>query len=245
MDNETKATDVKSSETRVKKKKQKSICFKRNRKGRPVNGVLTFLRTCIAPLVRIFMPYKVYGNKKSPDGAVLFIGNHFRAIDPMYSLVSTKEAIHYMSKGSLFKVPLVGAICRGAKVIGLNRDGTDIRAVMDAIKCLRNGDKLSIYPEGTRNRTKEPFQEFKGGAAMIAIKAKVPVLPIVIYNKQRLFRQAHVLMGEPFELSEYYGVKLTEEVLKEADNKLRDKFYEMRNAHTAYLESLKSKGKNK
>ena len=82
---------------------------------------------------------------------------------------------------------------------------------------------------------------FHPGAAVMAIKCKAPIIPIVIYKKPKFFRRTHVLIGEPIELSEYYGKKLTEEELSQVDEFLRNRMIEMKREHTKYLENKKNK----
>ena len=76
---------------------------------------------------------------------------------------------------------------------------------------------------------------------MLDIKTKTPIVPVVTYEKQRPFRLNHVIIGEPFELSEYYGQKMTQELLAEADEKLRQRLLDIREEHTKLLESKKKK----
>ena len=63
---------------------------------------------------------------------------------------------------------------------------------------------------------------------MLAIKSKTPVIPIVICNRPKLFRRTHVVIGEPMELSEYYGRKLAPEEYESADKLLEEKLYALR-----------------
>ena len=106
---------------------------------------------------------------------------------------------------------------------------------------LKNGDKIVIFPEGTRNKTNAEMLPFKHGASAMAIKAKAPIIPVVIYKRPKLFCMTHILIDDPIELSEYYDRKLTEEDFVEADNKLRNHMLEMRRKHTEYLENKKKK----
>jgi 1-acyl-sn-glycerol-3-phosphate acyltransferase len=106
---------------------------------------------------------------------------------------------------------------------------------------LKNGEKLCIFPEGTRNKTDEEMLPFHHGAAAIAIKCKAPIVPMVIYKKPRYFRMTHILVGEPIEFTEYYGKKLTEEELTAVDNSLRQRMIKMRREHTEFLQSKKKK----
>ncbi len=222
-----------------KQKKTVSITNKVDKKGRHVNGWITFLRVCIAPLVRLFYPFRYYGNYKIKDGEALYVMNHFRMVDPIYPLLTTKEGIHFIGKKEMFSMPVYGFFCKKVKAIGVNRDGMDVRALMDALKCLKNGEKVCICPEGTRNKTKEVFLPFKSGAAMLAIRAKAPIIPMVIYNKARFLRTTHILVGEPIEFTEYYDQKLTDEMLKEADERIVNTFWALRKEHDEYLASKK------
>ena len=79
------------------------------------------------------------------------------------------------------------------------------------------------------------------GAAVMAIKCKAPIVPMVIYKRPRYFRMTHILVGEPIEFTEYYGKKLTEEELTAVDNSLRQRMIEMRREHTEFLQSKKKK----
>ncbi len=226
-------------QTSDKKKGKDSITVKANKKGRHVMKFMNFLRIFIIPIVRIIKPFRFYGNHKVKDGACVYILNHYALLDPMYPVTTTWEGIHFLAKKENFETPVVGWVARKTKTILVNRDGNDVRALLDCFKCLKNNEKIAIYPEGTRNKTEEPLLPFKHGAAAIAVRAKVPVIPIMSYKKPRFFKMTHILIGDPFELSEYYDRKLTEEELIEADEKLRQVMLDLRNKHTQYLEDKK------
>lgn len=228
-------------ESKAKKEKKVPLLWKTNKKGQHISGWLNFLRYIVLPIVRIFYPFRYYGNKKVKDGACIYVGNHYRMADPMYMLPTTCEGIHFIGKKESYSMPIFGFFCKKVRMIAVNRDGTDVRAVMDSLKCLKNGEKISIFPEGKRNKTNEPFLPFSSGAALLAIRSKSPIVPVVIYNRARFLRMTHILIGEPFELSEYYGQKLTDELLKEADEKIKNTLMQMREEHTKLLEEKKRK----
>lgn len=228
-----------------KEKKKYDILFKKNRKGRRVSGTLNFLRIFVAPFVYLISPFRYYGNRKVKEGAGVYVCNHYRAVDPIYPLWTTWEGIHFLAKKSVLSMPFLKHMAKSLRLIAVNRDGTDVRATMDALKCLKNGEKISIFPEGTRNKDKKSDEmlPFKGGAAMMAIKAKAPIIPMAIYKRPRLFRTTHILIGEPFEFTEYYGVKMNEQLVAEADQKLRDKIEGLRKNHAEFLAAKKNKKK--
>lgn len=227
--------------------KKKDILVPANKKGRHIMPFMNFLRIIFIPVFRLFYPFKLYGHKKVEDGACLFYGNHYRVWDVVYPACTTWEGIHYMTKKSVAGNWFLGGLCRKMKAIPVDRDGGvgDVRAVLNALKCLKNGEKLSIYPEGTRNKTGAELLPFHSGAAAIAIKAQVPIVPVMQYKKSKLFRRSHVLIGEPFELKEFYNQKLTEEDTKRADGILYQRLLDLRKEHAEFLASKKRKKKGK
>lgn len=221
-------------------KKTPSLLFTVNKKGEHRSRCMTFLRLCILPIVRIFYPFKMVGESKVPNGACVYVCNHYRMIDPMYLLPTTKEGIHFIAKKEASTIPVLGFFTKKVKTIFVNRDGNDVRAIIDAQKCLKNGDKIAIYPEGKRNKTSEIFLPFNSGSALIAIRAKAPIIPVVLYKKARFLRRNIVLVGAPLVLDEYYDAKLTEDVLKAADAKI---FSAMSDLRQNYETEKLAKGK--
>lgn len=210
------------------KKTQKTITVKANKNGRHVMPLLNVLRVILIPILFLVRPFKLHGNKKVKDGACIYISNHYSALDPIYPAATTWEGIHYISKREAFENPILGFFLRRIKALSANRDGTDARIVLDSLKCLRNGEKLAIYPEGSRNKTNDEIRPFKHGAAMMAIRTKTPIIPIVIVKRPKFFRVTHVLVGEPVELLEYYNRKLTDSDYEVVEEKLRELLVKMR-----------------
>ena len=77
---------------------------------------------------------------------------------------------------------------------------------------------------------------------MIAIKTKTPIIPMVICSRPKAFRMTHVVIGEPVELTEYYGKKLTAEEYAEAEEKLVAMMYSLR---SDFYETQAKRKKNK
>ena len=179
----------------------------------PVSKWFRTLRRAEPFLYRPFFPYKKHGHTEQfKDRAV-----------------ATNRAIHFMAKKSLFEKGLMKKFVTKCECIPVNRDGSDVRAVMLAMKYLKADESVCIFPEGTRNKSDEVFLPFKGGAAAISIKTKTPIVPMVqVKNKKiRFLRRAHVYYGEPIEFTEYYDKRLTEDDINKCDEILRDRLYEM------------------
>ncbi len=203
--------------------------FPANKKGYHIMHFMNFLRFLFYPVHFLVYPFKLHGHKRVGKGACIYFGNHYCIFDIFYPAHTTREGIHFLAKQSILEAPILNYWGMKIGAIGAMRDGTDVRTVMESIKVLKNGEKLSLFPEGTRNKTAgDEFLPFYGGASLLAIKTHAPIVPFVICNRPKVFHLTHVVFGEPFELTEYYGRKLTPEDYAEADEKLRQKLYDMR-----------------
>ena len=102
-----------------------------------------------------------------------------------------------------------------------------MKAVLSCLKILKSNDKLLIYVEGTRNKTgTTDLQEIKGGAGVFAVKAKCPIIPVMLLNKPRIFRKTKIIVGKPFYLDEFYDKKIDEENILEMDKIIKSKMIE-------------------
>jgi len=212
-----------------------------DRKGRHTRGWLNFIRVFLLPAFWIIYPFRFFGKKKVPDGPYLYISNHYGSMDFIYPFCTTPECARILSKQEVLSQPFVGFMAKRVKVIPVARGTKDAKPLNNCLRCLKNGEKVVVFPEGTRNRTDKPLLPFKSGASVMAIKARVPVVPMLIYNRPKAFRMTHIIVGEPFELSDFYGEELTDVRRKEADAILVNKLMALREEHTAYLAAKKGR----
>lgn len=187
-------------------------------------------------------PLKVYGKENIPEGGAVFVCNHFRAIDCGFIARVCDKNIKYLAKKEIFKTKLITKIVRSYGGIPIDRDNPDMKSLLEAIKEIKKGNKLCIFPEGKRNISgTSDLQEIKGGSIIFSIKAKCPIVPIMMLKKAKIFRKTHLIIGKPFELSDYYGKKLTEEDMVELAEIVRSKMIEQQNL----LKDKLAKRKNK
>ena len=173
-------------------------------------------------LLRPIFPYKKHGHTQPyNDRAYIIVGNHRSYIDVLPVALATDRPVHFIAKKALWEKGVFKKFVVKCECIPVNRDGGDVRAMMTAIKYLRNGENIGIFPEGTRNKTDEIFLPLKSGAAALAIRTKTPIIIVIALKKFRPFRRHHVIFSEPFELTEYYDKKLTDEDVAAADEQLR------------------------
>lgn len=237
-------------ETKEKKKKAKKPyavrLFPANKKGYHIMHKMNFFRFLLYPWNSLFYPCKMYGHKKVGKGAYIYVGNHYSMWDIFYPARTTKEGVHFVAKESVTNAPVLKIWAKQIGAITAMRDGSDIRTLTDSMKCLKNGEKVVIFPEGTRNKvSEEEFLPFRGGSALLSIKTKTPIIPFVICSRPKVFKRVHVVFGEPFELTEYYDKKLSREDYEEADKKIVQRMYELRSEHMNYLKEKKAGKKKK
>lgn len=222
-----------------KPKKKETLLVPANKKGEHIMPFMNFLRIIFLPFFWLLCPFRFYGSKVK-NGACIYVCNHYTLFDIAYVAATTWEGIHVISKSENMK-GVLGWFARQIKTIPANRDGKDVKTLRDSIRCLKNDEKICIFPEGTRNKTDEEMLPFHHGAALMAIMSKKPIVPVMIYERPRMFKRTDILVGEPIELTEYYDRKLTAKDYEEADNKIREIMLEMRRKHKEELETKKKK----
>jgi 1-acyl-sn-glycerol-3-phosphate acyltransferase len=96
-----------------------------------------------------------------------------------------------MGKASLFRIPVAGSFFRSLGGFAVARDGTDRKALRDSIAMLKAGDVLLVYPEGTRQHGPK-IQPLQPGAAYLALRAGVPIVPVGIAGTEEVLRSHRV-----------------------------------------------------
>lgn len=157
----------------------------------------------IYPIIRVFMklfhPWKEVGADNIPEGAAVICGNHTTLGDPLYVVCAMggKRQTHVMAKAEIMRWPVIGFLLKKAGIIGVNRGKSDMAAVKECLRVLRGGEKLLMFPEGTRVREGET-SEVRTGAAMFAARTGAPLVPVYISPKKRRFRKTVVVFGRPY-----------------------------------------------
>ena len=142
--------------------------------------------------------FKVYGRERVPEGGMLICGHHTAIIDPVLVALALgpQGKIAVMGKAELFKIPILSAILRSLNAFPVQRGKNDVGAIKYALKSLKDGRHLILFPEGTRVREGESV-EAKTGAGMLSLRAGVPVVPIYITPGRKAFRGCQLVFGTP------------------------------------------------
>lgn len=178
-------------------------------------------------LLRVIFPFfcpahptQCVGRENIPEGAAVVCPNHTTLNDPFMVCYAfgLRHQLQPMAKAELMRIPIIGKILEFAGVISVSRGQADMKAAKSALKCLKSGNKLLIFPEGTRVAEGEEV-EAKSGAAFFASRTGAPMLPVYIPAKKLWFRRTKVYVGEPFH-PQIAGKRATSEELDAATEEM-------------------------
>ena len=172
----------------------------------------------LTPLMRVL--FRIYYNPKiinkeviPKEGPILIVGNHKHIYDQCLTIMATKRVIHYMAKKEYFD----GKMAWFFKLVGcipVDRSIKDHNATEKALSVLKNNGAIGLFPEGTRNKTKDVFLlPFKFGTVSMAKKTNAIIVPFGLTGDYK-FRSKNLTIryGTPF--------KVGDMDLEEANNKL-------------------------
>lgn len=146
-----------------------------------------FISNIVKCFICLFFKVEITGEENIPkEGHFIICANHISAWDPPVMQCFIKRRIYFMAKEELFHIFFVGFILRAIKAIPVRRSGSDITAIKTAMKLLKNGECLGIFPTGQREKVKGEG-EVKGGVALLALKTKAPVVAVHIDASYRIF----------------------------------------------------------
>lgn len=163
----------------------------------------TVLVAIIRFLVRLIWGLDLNGVERIPkDTGAIIAGNHTTWFDPVVLAAAIRRPIHFMAKAELFSYPIFNWLLPRLHAFPVRRGLADRDAIWISQERVNGGHLVGMFPEGTRNKTADPVLAIQGGAALIAIKTGVPIIPVVITKGQRrgLRRPFKVSVGTPIDL---------------------------------------------
>ena len=195
--------------------------------------------------------YEIRDGKKLPrSGAFVFAPNHYSEIDPVVmGVVAWKlgRLPHFMAKGSLFRIPVLGYLLRKSGQIPVERGGSvrGSEPVKAAELMVEKGQMVVVYPEGTLTRDPDLWpMRGKTGAVRVALERGIPIVPAAHWGTQELmpryskkisiFPRKHIIVkiGDPLDLAEFRERPLDSATLSAATAVVMD-------AITALLEDIR------
>jgi 1-acyl-sn-glycerol-3-phosphate acyltransferase len=171
-------------------------------------------------LAKTFFNYRVIGAENMiEEGPCIIAANHCSFLDPPLVGVACKRAIHYLARKSLLEWPILGPIFPELNVIPVDRKNADRSALMGAIRVVKNGGAVLIFPEGTRSPDGN-LQPAQPGIGMIVAKTGAPVVPVRVFGSYEVYNRNQrrpgigsvtVKVGRPLE---FPGADIREDVTR-------------------------------
>jgi 1-acyl-sn-glycerol-3-phosphate acyltransferase len=177
-----------------------------------------------AQLDTLHISVKIENPEKLPqDGQYLVIINHKSIIDPPITevaLENTEIFGPWISKKELYNSFFFGLFVRNAGSILLDREKNQMSGFFAETKeAVKRGESIFIFPEGTRNKTDAPLTTFKEGSRIIALKNRLPILPLYIktdadqvlknaLNDSKLEQEVTIVIGDIIDYKEKTSLEI-------------------------------------
>jgi len=237
--------------SRPSEQKPAPVTSRLPRKETSKPSVFWVLAGIVIPIMSIGVRLKVIGGEKlARRGAFIVAPNHYSEIDPVIvGMVSWHlgRMPRFLTKGSLFKVPVVGWLLRKSGQVPVERAGSarGSAPLQAAQQIVDDGRIVIIYPEGSLTRDPDLWpMRGKTGAARMALEHGIPVIPVAHWGTQNVMarygkkisffprKTVEVKFGDTVDLSAFRGRNLDSATLSEATAVIMD-------AITALLEDLR------
>ncbi|PSB15376.1 1-acyl-sn-glycerol-3-phosphate acyltransferase, partial [filamentous cyanobacterium CCP2] len=147
----------------------------------------------VSPVLHTYLRGRIYGAENVPRmGGLVVVANHASDFDPPIVSNCVRRPVSYMAKEELFQVPVLGRAIQLYGAYPVKRGSADRSAIRAALAQLEQGWAVGVFLQGTRTpdaRIPSP----KLGAAMIAAKAQVPLLPVSLWGTQAIIQKGSKL----------------------------------------------------
>jgi 1-acyl-sn-glycerol-3-phosphate acyltransferase len=177
------------------------------------------------------------GAEHLPDGGAVVVVNHVSHVDPLafaHFLYDNGRLPRFLAKDSVFGVPFVGTVLRGAKQIPVFREsGSASKSYSAAVQAVRAGVLVAIYPEATLTRDPDLWPMVgKTGAARVALETGAPVVPVAQWGPQDMLppyakrphllprKTMHVWAGPPVDLADLADRPVDAALLQEVTERI-------------------------
>lgn len=181
-------------------------------------------------MVRVVWRTRIHGRLPlGPNQGAVIVCNHRCPVDPSFIALLTDRIVHWMVAKEFCVRPSLAWFFRACQSIPVNRGGIDTAATKLAIRHVREGRLVGVFPEGRINLTDQLLLPGRPGAALIAMKADAPIIPCYVKDAPHdgttfgcLFMAAKVdlFVGRPIDTSEYHGRKNDRQAQEELTRRL-------------------------
>ena len=169
----------------------------------------------------VFRLEKVDEENLPMDEPIIICANHLNYWDATGLVVCSKRVIRFIGKEDLFNHAFLNWIAHVFNVIPIKRGQRDLEAMKRCLKALKNGEAIGLFPEGTRKGL-EKGAKVQNGAAYMALKAKVKVVPVGIQGTFKPFTKVKLVYGKPLDFSKYDAKNPEKDNLELATKEIMD-----------------------
>jgi 1-acyl-sn-glycerol-3-phosphate acyltransferase len=172
---------------------------------------------------RVVWRVRVSGAIDLPPGlGAVIICNHRSSLDPAFIGLMVNRIVHWMVAKEYWPIPVLGWFFRTCQCIPVSRGGVDTAATKIAIRYAEQGALVGMLPEGRINETEQLLLPARPGFVLVALKARVPIIPCYIHGAPYdgtvcgclwMLAKVRLVIGKPIDLSPYYGRDRDREVL--------------------------------
>ncbi len=163
----------------------------------------SFVKGFLAGLYHISFRVKKVGTENlDMDEGYIICANHLNYLDAAGIVLLNKRYIRFVAKSDLYRIPILSWLGHLFNIIPIKRGKNDIASIKICLKALKNKEVLGIFPEGTRKGL-EKNVKVKSGAAFLAAKAKVKIVPVGIQGTFKPFSKVVYNYGKPIDVNQY------------------------------------------
>ncbi|WP_080125577.1 lysophospholipid acyltransferase family protein [Chlamydia suis] len=154
--------------------------------------IFTIAKSLVRLLFPLFYRRKIFRSKASAavTGAAIIAANHVSFLDPIVIPLAFPGKIYHLAKSGLFANPFARWLFRALGCYPISREAGNSAAFKAALNIFSKGEKLIIYPEGTRHSDGK-IHRGKVGVGMLALKGNVPVIPVYVAGTFEAFGKKH------------------------------------------------------
>ena len=175
----------------------------------------------------IFYRIEVLGKENIPkEGAFILCGNHRSYLDAPMIVTNSKRKVRFMAKQELKKNIITRLAVYIFDAIYVKRDTKDVGAMKEALKTLKRGEGIGIFPEGTRNGMEKGI-EVKNGVSYFALNSDATIIPVGIKGDLKLFHKTTLIFGKPIDITEYRKDRKNKDNLEKVTNIIMQKIVEL------------------
>lgn len=144
--------------------------------------------------------------RKAVRGAALVVANHQSYLDPIHVLLAVwYRRLHMVATSQLFSTRLGAWFFRRMLCIPIDKQNFHMQTFREVIARLKKGCTVTIFPEGMLNTEKDTIRTFRAGVVLMAMKNRVPVVPVYIKPNRHWYNRLHIVIGESVRMEEYCG----------------------------------------